>query len=327
MSIAKNPVEVLVGDGRVYVNSQYVGAISGGVKKSRKKTYSEIKSGTDLILVAKTGDSTKFSFNLMETNLDLLRTLMPDLLEEIEGAGTATVTGDFVAGISASRKGALSNRKLTDAAVSVSLAARLATGATVGATKIYLESVRGFSAGDSVTLRNGPTTETVTVKTGGVNVGERSLTLSAGVANSYPTGALAVDTTVALAEGTDYYLDRLDGTVWLKAGSTKLSEGDGLSVGYTHATYHGRGFAWGGGSDVDSPVRIDFWHKRRDGKYINLAFFRCQADGDFDLDFPEDKEVTVPISVTALVDPTRGAGRQVGKMMVYEAAAAPDGGW
>ena len=197
----------------------------------------------------------------------------------------------------------------------------------MGATKIYLESVRGIAAGNSITLRNGPTTETVTVKASGVNGGDRSLELSAGVVNSYPTGALAVNGTVTLAEGTDYYLDRLDGTVWLKAGSTKLAEGDGVSVGYTHGTYTGRGFSWGGGSEVESLVRVDFWHKRRDGKYVNLSFFRCKADGNFDLDFPDDKEVTLPITVTALVDPTRPAGRQVGRMMVFDASAAPDGGW
>ena len=78
---------------------------------------------------------------------------------------------------------------------------------------------------------------------------------------------------------------------------------------------------------MESMVRVDFWHKRRDGKYVNLAFFRCKADGNFDLDFPDDKEVTLPVTVPALVDPSRPAGRQVGRMMVLDASAAPDGGW
>jgi len=327
MSTAKNPNDVLLGTGRVYIDNQYVGAISGSVKTNRAKDYKEVKSGTDLIVKVPTSDATTFSFELLECNLDTLASIMPDMLPVTESAGTGTETGDYAANLSAARKSALSHRRLTSATVTVSLAAALAAGASTGATKIYLDNVTGFSAGDSVTLRNGSTTESVTIASAGVNAGEKSITLTAGTANAYPTGALAVNSTVTLAEGTDYYLDRIDGTVWLKTGSAKLAEGNGVAVDYSYETFAGRGIGWGGGTATESPVRIDFWHKRRDGKYFCKAFWRCTLSGDFDLEFQEEDELTIPIEVTALVDSTKPAGYQVGRLVVYDASAAPDGGW
>ena len=329
MANVKNPSDILVGTGRVYINGTDVGQVDGDVEFTHKKTTYEKKSGFPAVTVLSvtTEESIEGKFDLLEANLDTLRGVMPEYALVTVGAGTAAVTDELLSGISASRKSALTNSRVADSGVTVALAARLSAAADSGATVLHLESVRGFRAGDSVTLVSGSTTESVTIASAGVDAGALTLTLSAGLTNSYATGAIAKDTTVSLTEGTDYYVDRLDGTIWLKTGSTKLAEGDALAVGYTHATYSGRGFSAGGGSGSDTTYLLDFWHKRRDGRYRRVRIHKAKISGDFAMKFAESKESPVELSITGIADSTRAAGDQLWSVIDYAASAAPGGGW
>ncbi len=134
-------------------------------------------------------------------------------------------------------------------------------------------------------------------------------------------------TPVVLVEGTDFYIDRLNGTIYRKSTSTDVDEGGAVTVKYKHSTFAGSGFGAGGGAISSDTFLVEFWHKKTDGKYLCQRFWKCQVEGDFEMIFEESAHTTLPVLLTVLADSSKPAGHQLYRTIVYDAAAAPEGGW
>ena len=131
----------------------------------------------------------------------------------------------------------------------------------------------------------------------------------------------------ALTEGSDYYLDRLNGSIYRVAASTAIADGDSVKASYTYTTYEKSGFGVGGGAQTDKTFQVDFYHKRRDGNYRHIRIWEGKISGDFALAFKETAESPLSIEVTAQSDSSKAAGQQYMTVMDVPATAVPGGGW
>ena len=135
----------------------------------------------------------------------------------------------------------------------------------------------------------------------------------------------ATPTPNALVEGTDYYIDRLTGNVYRKSGTVAINDGDKIVVTYKYTDFAASGFGMGGASSTSADFLVEFVHKRRDGKYRIVRLWKCQVSGDFTMSFQEQAESPVAVTISAIADSTKAAGRQFGE--VLDATTAPYGGW
>ncbi len=142
-----------------------------------------------------------------------------------------------------------------------------------------------------------------------------------------PTVAVTTTEGSSLVEGTDYYLDRLRGAIYRVPASTLLNDGDSVKVSYTHKTFEASGFGIGGGASTDVTFQVDFYHKRRDGRYRRIRIWKAKVDGNFIMAFKEAAESPLSVTVTALADSSKPAGQQFLTTMDIPAQAVPDGGW
>ncbi|MCF4151754.1 hypothetical protein L2W58_08055 [Dethiosulfovibrio sp. F2B] len=141
------------------------------------------------------------------------------------------------------------------------------------------------------------------------------------------TSVVTVDDSTSLVEGTDYYIDRLAGTIYRVGSSTAVTDGEDVKVTYDYETFEGSGIGFGGSGSSDKTFRVEFWHKRTDGRYRCIKLWKCQVDGNFSVTFKESEDSPIDVSLTALADSTKPAGQQLGVQMDLDATAAPDGGW
>lgn len=95
MANVKNANDILIGTGKVYVNTLDVGQIDGDMNFTHGKEYFEKKSGFPAQVVKKVliGESFKCSFNLLEANLETLQALMPEYVKVTETAGAGLGIG------------------------------------------------------------------------------------------------------------------------------------------------------------------------------------------------------------------------------------------
>lgn len=135
----------------------------------------------------------------------------------------------------------------------------------------------------------------------------------------------ATPTPNALVEGTDYYIDRLTGNVYRKSTSTAINDGAKIIITYKYTDFAASGFGMGGASSTSNDFLVEFVHKRRDGKYRIVRLWKCQVSGDFTMSFQEQAESPVAVTISAIADSTKAAGRQFGE--VLDATSAPYGGW
>ncbi len=131
----------------------------------------------------------------------------------------------------------------------------------------------------------------------------------------------------ALTEGTDYYLDRLEGKIYRVPSSSKVADGEDVKVTYTYRTYESKGFGVGGGASTDKTFRVDFYHKRRDGLYRHIRIWKGKVKGNFAMAFKEASEAPLAVKVTAIADSSKPAGQQLMTVMDVPAVAVPGGGW
>jgi len=134
-------------------------------------------------------------------------------------------------------------------------------------------------------------------------------------------------TPATLVEGTDFYFDRLSGTLYRVSTSTAVDAGESVKIKYKHATYAGHGWGAGGGTSTDETYLVEFWHKRTDGKYRCIRMWKCQIEGDFSMEFKEKEHAPVPLTLTMIADSSKPAGQHLFQNIDYEASAAPEGGW
>ena len=308
----KNVHDIIIGTGIMYINGVDVGQLKGNVTMKHSKVFYEEKAGFPSTTILKTliEEGAELTANLLEVNLDVIAGLMVEYTIDTEGAGSATATQELVGAITSARKTGAAYPKWTDAAVTVRLATVLAAAAEASDTVIYVTDASIFTAGDTITLKNGASTENATIDADGVDTGANTLTLTAGLSAGFASGSSVINTAVSLVEGTDYYLDRLDGAIWRVSTSTKIADDDQVVVTYTYATYTGRGIK-AGGLSPSTYYTVRFEHIRRDGKTRVVELYRCQVAGDFEMAFNDAESAPLPISITAYADSSRAAGDQL----------------
>lgn len=315
----KRPADVLIGTGTLYVNGIDVGLLKGEVTFSYEPEWQKITGGSPEQVVKEvlTSETATITANMMEVNLSTLAAVNSLFTSSNVTAEDVAVTKEFLsAGIRSGFWTACANRGWTeDGAVAVFLASGLASPAPAGATKIYVDKASLFTAGDSVVLIDGETTETKTIATEGVNEAENSLTFTEALSNTYGINGTAHNDTVSLAEGTDYFVNRIDGQVTRIGDSTKVADNDTVSVTYEYTTVTGVKNTFGGKSSVpDYPVEF-VSDKKSDGKQIKIKFYRAQFNGAFSLPFNPTDAAQVPVSIVALADSTRAVGDQLGYIL------------
>ena len=102
---------------------------------------------------------------------------------------------------------------------------------------------------------------------------------------------------------------------YVKLETTGENPADGN--GYAAGTYQG-----------DTTYPIEFWHKKRDGKYRCLRIYKGKVAGNFTpLLINQDNENPIAIDVTGIADDTKDTDRNLYEIFDAEAAKAPGGGW
>ncbi len=147
------------------------------------------------------------------------------------------------------------------------------------------------------------------------------------LAHEFLTGTITVTDAAdnPLTEGTDYYIDRVDGQICRVASSVNIADGDTVKVSYDYVTYDEAGFGFGGSGTESTEHQLVFVHKRRDGKYRVIKLWKAKIGGDFVLGFNDSDVSPIELEITAVADSTKSAGMQFG--VVYETDTPPFGGW
>lgn len=312
MANVKNVHDIIIGTGVMYINGVDVGQLKGNVTLKHSKTFYEEKAGfpSTSILKALVEEGAELTASLLEVNLDAIAGLMVEYTIGTEGAGSATITQEHVGAITSTRKTGLAHPKLTNDAVTVALASTLSAAVKATDTVLPVVDASIFTAGDTITLRHGSATENATIAADGVNAAANTLTITAGLSAGFAAGASVINTAVSLAEGTDYFLDRMDGSVWRHSGSAKVAENDQVVASYKYTTYTGRGIK-AGGISPSTYYNVRFEHTRRDGKVRVVELYRCQVAGDFEMAFNEAESAPLAITITAYADTSRAVGDQL----------------
>lgn len=309
----KNPNNIMLGTGILYVNGVDVGILKGNVTFKYIPEYQEIKGGSPEQTIRKDliSETATLTAGIMEISPDTIGTLMPNLFTPgVQASGTAEVVYEYIGSINALRWSALAHNKLTVDAVSVRKAAKLAAGASAGATKIYVENATLFAAGDTITLKDGSTTENATIAALGVDTSENSLTITEALSNTYSLNAICVNTADALVDGTDFYTNRIDGQIARVPSSIAIDDGDTVAVSYKHTTITAQTLK-AGGKLLSSFYPMRFEADRRDGKKWVLEFYRAQLSGDFEMAFQPSDAMVLNVEISALADSSRSDGEQL----------------
>jgi len=94
----KNPVDIIIGTGRLYVDGVDVGQLDGEVEFKHAKTYFEKKAGFPAATILKIlqEESCVTTVSLLEANLARLRSIIDEYPEYVEEADTASVEDEVV---------------------------------------------------------------------------------------------------------------------------------------------------------------------------------------------------------------------------------------
>jgi hypothetical protein len=310
-----NPNAVHVGAGKIEVSGDDIGILSGAVNFTYTPTYNDITGGSPEVTIRSSlaSEEAILKASAMEINPDMLAKLIPQFTQVVESSGDVAVTNEYLGAVSASAWLAASNDRWTNDTVTVRLTSALATSAAAGGATIYVEDASLFTAGDTVTLVEGESTENLTIDADGVDTSANTLTFTTNLTGNYTINAIAVNTGVDLVDGTDYELDRLNGRILLLATSTKISEGDTVSAGYTHTTVTANALYFGGKTATFTyPLKFTS-DERPDGKRYYIELFRAQYTGTLSLDFDPSNPTLINVEIKALTDSTKAEGKKLGK--------------
>jgi hypothetical protein len=170
-----------------------------------------------------------------------------------------------------------------------------------------------------------------TATTGSASVTAEEVAVNASkntkLSHEFLTGTITVTDALdnPLAEGTDYYLDRLDGQICRVSGSVNIDDGDTVKVSYDYVTHAESGFGFGGAGSESTEHQLVFVHKKRDGTYRVVKIWKAKVGGDFVLGFNDADVSPIELEISAVADSTKAAGQQFG--LVYETETPPFGGW
>ncbi len=320
--------DVLVGGGRVYLNNQEIGWLQGEIgleEQGDSLTIKESEGGT--VVTISQDREVHFTFNLLEANLDTLRMLNPSYSQVVYGEQNVAIEGEYIADLGKSN--GLKNIPVVETvAVKVCPATTMSSGNATGDTTITVENPRKFEAGDTIEIVQGSHKEIGTVAS--VNAASGTITLEADILNAFPAGAMVKITTASKAYrlGIDYNFYPLLGLITRVSTSTAVQPGDGAAVDYTYHSAQGRGYGMGSFED-GTTYKMEFWHKKRSGKYRCIRMFKARVSGNFTpFSINQDAESPLSIDVTLMADESiADTTRNIYEQVDYEADAAPGGGW
>lgn len=320
--------DVLIGGGRVFLNNMEIGWLQGAMGIDEQKNALAVKESEGAtVVVIDLDKEVHFKTNLLEANLDTLRMLDPSYTQVVYGESNIAVTSEHIADL-----GKLSYLKnipvVESSTVTVVPATVMSSPVAGGATVIYVENARKFASTDTIRLVRGATTENATISA--VDQAAGKITLSAELVNPFPAGTLVRNTVSgkALVRGTDYNFYPPLGLITRATTSSGTLAGDGCAVDYTYHSYQGRGYGSGSFSD-STPYKLEFWHKKRSGKYRCIRMFKAKISGNFSpFAIDQGKESPIAIDVTLVADESiADSRRNIYEQIDYEASAAPGGGW
>lgn len=325
MANVLNANDIIVGTGRMYVNGADVGQIDGEVTFTHSKTNYEKKSGfpASTVLSVLTEESASSEFNLLEANLGRIRSMMSEYAAITETPGVSDSTEETNLGAYTTRHTKLQYSDL----VTLTL-----TSTTRTETDVSGEVVSG--SGTSFTLAYEPKSVAAIYKLGSpltegaaadytINMETGVITLAASANAEEITADYVTEDEVTLTLNRDFYADMLAGRFYISPSAVYTPSY--VDATYTYNTYAASGFGIGGASTSSQTFLLEFVHKRRDGKYRVIKVWKGVVVGDFSVSFQEQAESPVPISVKAIADSSKPAGKQL--MTVVDTTTAPYGGW
>ena len=326
--MARTADDILVGGGRVFLNNMDIGWLQGEMGLEEQGNALAIKESEGATVVSINLDKeVHFTFNLLEANLDTLRMLNPSYTSIIYGENDIAVTNEYIADLG--KLNGLKNIPIAEAvAIKVVPATVLRSANATGDTSVIVENPRKFAAGDTVQIIQGSHIENGTVAA--VDSASGTITLESDILNAFPAGAMLKNTTSSKAYklGDDYNFYPVLGLITRAAVSTNLLSGDGAAVDYTYHSAQGRGYGMGSFED-GTTYKLEFWHKKRSGKYRCIRMFKARVSGNFTpFSINQDNESPLAMDVTLMADESiADTRRNIYEQIDYEASAAPNGGW
>lgn len=320
-----NAADIIIGTGRLYIDGADVGQVDGEVNFVHSKTNYEKKSGFPATTVVSvlTEESASSEFNLLEANLGRIRSIMSEYAVIDETPGVS----DSIEELSLAAYTHRHTKLQYDDLVTLTLTSTAGTETVVSG-----EVVSG--SGTSFTLAYEPKSITAIYKLGSllteggaadytINMGTGVITLAASANAEEITADYVTEDEVTLTLNADYYADMLAGRFYISPSAVYTPSY--VDATYTYNTYAASGFGIGGASTSSQTFLLEFVHKRRDGKYRVIKVWKGVVAGDFSVSFQEQAESPVPISVTAIADSSKPAGKQL--MTFVDTNNPPYGGW
>lgn len=320
-----NAADIIIGTGRMYIDGADVGQVDGEVNFVHSKTNYEKKSGFPATTVVSvlTEESASSEFNLLEANLGRIRSIMSEYAVIDETPGLS----DSIEELSLAAYTRRHTKLQYDDLVTLTLTSTAGTETAVSG-----EVVSG--SGTSFTLAYEPKSITAIYKLGSlltegsaadytINMGTGVITIAASANAEEITADYVTEDEVTLTLNSDFYADMLAGRFYISPSAVYTPSY--VDATYTYNTYAASGFGIGGASTSSKTFLLEFVHKRRDGKYRVIKVWKGVVAGDFSVSFQEQAESPVPISVTAIADSSKPAGKQL--MTFVDTNNPPYGGW
>ena len=313
----KNPANVMVGTGTLYLNGQDVGLLKGDVTFSYEPEWNEIKGGSPEQLVKQSlaGETAKISAALMELNPDNVANAIQMFTKEQVAGEDVEITNEYIGTVYDGRYVAANNPRWTMTAVTVQLATPLTAPAGATDVVIHVADASLFSEEDTILLVEGEATEAATIiASEGVDLVANTITITAGLSGNFTIAAHVANTMTALAENTDYILDRINGGIARVADSTDLPEGATVEVSYEYTELTSESLYFGGKGTQDYFSVLFVSDARSDGKRWNIQFYNALFSGEFSLAFSPSESTLTNIEIAAAPDSGQPEGKQLGRI-------------
>lgn len=320
----RNPSQILVGTGILYANGRDVGQLKNDVTFAYTPEYLDVKAGfpQQSVKTIATSESATLTAGFLEFDLFTYGDIMGSAVFKTIPGGAVPVLNQLLPPVSAYSYSNSGNPYWDiDSTLAVAIATTIRLAAAVGTTTVYVTTVDGFAAGDSVMLSkivNGTAvTETLTVAS--VNAGNNALVFTAPITNSYDYGALAINETTDLTAGTDYVVDYIGGGVALNPSSALLKPGLSVAASYTHEVVAAEQLSFGG-KVTSKPFPLRFIHERDDGKLVVITMPKATMTGTLTVGFKETDAMINDVEITGTADSSLPAGEQLCSLRLEEAA-------
>jgi len=172
-----------------------------------------------------------------------------------------------------------------------------------------------FSNSDGVLFVEGEATEAATIiASEGVDLVANTITITEGLSGNFTIAAHVANTKTALAENTDYILDRINGGIARVADSTDLPEGATVEVSYEYTELISESLYFGGKGTQNYFSVLFVSDARSDGKRWNIQFYNALFSGEFSLAFSPSEPTLTNIEIAAAPDSGQPDGKQLGRI-------------